>query len=338
MKNACIAAVVVGVLMGCSKDPVRDSDCPESMLISEFLNTDGLTIRIYDDGNAYFVTEEACTFAANYYDPGFYEETYNRTDSGVYIIIDTETYFAPIRETTLDFEGFAEAIDLIRTDIDQTELLLTNFTLQSPSTPTVDEYVELQNCLLNNTCDFIDNRFDLGEDPNDPSNTVLKFYSVAPTQDMVTSKTSVTTTLSYFEQGDDFWFEAKYFIEDNLPTTLADFESSYFLESPGPRIIFRGDKLAIENKFGEKLTFNQPEGISQSFPLNQWVTVKVHLRYDEINGIVQLWQDGVLLIDETGPNLPLGISIQNRVEMGITATQKECTLYLDDVRFSDQEF
>ena len=337
MKNVCMMIFAVGILMGCSKDPVMDNRCPEAMLISEFVNTDGLTIRIYEDGNAYILEEETCTFAAAYYDPGFYEETYNRTDSGVYIIIDAETYFAPIREATLDFEGFGEAIDLIRTDLDQTELLLTNFTLLSPSTPTVDEYVALQNCLLNNTCDFIDNRFDLTEDPEDASNTVLRFYSVAPSANMVTSKTSVTTTLSYFEKGDDFWFEAKYYIKDNLPTTLADFESSYFLESPGPRIIFRGDRLAIENKFGEKLTFNQPESTGKSFPLNQWVTVKVHLKYDEINGIIQLWQDGVLLIDETGPNLPLDFSIQNRLEMGITATQKECTLYLDDVRFSDQE-
>ncbi len=337
MKNAFLVAMAL-TLIACSKDPIVVRRCPEAMLISEFVNTDGLTIRIYEDGNAYFVNEGACTFAATYYDPGFYEETYNRTDSGVYIIVDENTYLPPIRTTSLDFEGFGDAIDLIRTEIDQTELFLTNFTLQSPSAPTVDEYVDLQNCILNGTCDFIDNRFDLAEDPMNASNTVMKFYSVPPSQDMITSKTSVSTSLSYFEQGDDFWFEAKYFIEDNLPTTLADFESSYFLESPGPRIIIRGDKLAIENKFGEKLTFNQPEGTSQSFPLNQWVTVKVHLKYDEINGVVQLWQDGVLLIDETGPNLPLDISIQNRVEMGITATQKECTLYLDDVRFSDEEF
>lgn len=338
MKNICLTPLVLGILMACSKDPIVNDSCPGVMIISEFVNTDGLTIRIYEDGNAYFVNEGECTFAATYYDTGFYEETYNRTDSGVYIFVDANTYLAPIRTASLDFEGFGDAIDLIRTEIDQTELFLTNFTLQSPSAPTVDEYVDLQNCILNGTCDFIDNRFDLVEDPMNASNTVMKFYSVPPTQNMVTSKTSVTTTLSYFEQADDFWFEAKYFIEDNLPTTLADFESSYFLESPGPRIIIRGDKLAIENKFGEKLTFNQPEGTSQSFPLNQWVTVKVHLKYDEINGVVQLWQDGVLLINETGPNLPLDISIQNRVELGITATQKECTLYLDDVRFSDEEF
>ena len=338
MKNIYLVIAVMGIILACSKDPIENNSCPEAMLISEFVNTDGSTIRIYEDGNAYFVTEGECLFAANYYNPGFYEETYNRTDSGVYIIIDDETYFAPIREATLDFEGFDEAIDLIRTDLDQTELLLTNFTLQSPSTPTVDEYVALQNCLLNNICDFIDNRFDLAEDPEDPSNTVLKFYSVAPSESMVTSKTSVTTTLSYFEKGDDFWFEAKYYIKDNLPTTLADFESSYFLESPGPRIIIRGDQLAIENKFGEKLTFDQQAETGKSFPLDQWVTVKVHLKYDDNIGTVQLWQDGILLIDETGPNLPLDISIQNRVEMGITATQKECTLYLDDVRFSDEEF
>ncbi|MEQ8680823.1 MAG: hypothetical protein RID25_13760, partial [Cyclobacteriaceae bacterium] len=145
MKNICLIPIVLGILMACSKDPIVNDSCPGVMIISEFVNTDGLTIRIYEDGNAYFVNEGECTFPATYYDTGFYEETYNRTDSGVYIFVDVNTYLAPIRTASLDFEGFGDAIDLIRTEIDQTELFLTNFTLQSPSAPTVDEYVDLQN-------------------------------------------------------------------------------------------------------------------------------------------------------------------------------------------------
>lgn len=332
-----VLPIILLTLMACSKeDPMTtEGSCsPGHELVLTFVNTDNITVQIYDDGNAYFLSNSSCEFVGKYYDPDFDAKTFNRTDSGVYYILGNDSYLAPVRDTSLDFEGFENALDLFRTDIDQADLFLTNFTLQSPSARTVDEYVALQQCILKGTCDFIDNKILLVTDPTNPDNTVMEFYAIPPDAEMVTSKTSVSTTLAYFEKGDDFWFEARYFIKDNLPTTLADFESSFFLESPGPRIIIRGDKLAIENKFNEKLTFDQPASATKAFPLNQWVTVKVHLSYDAQDGMVQLWQDGELIVDQRGPTMPLDMWIQDRVEIGITATQKSCTLYLDDVRFS----
>jgi hypothetical protein len=73
-------------------------------------------------------------------------------------------------------------------------------------------------------------------------------------------------------------------------------------------------------------------------PLGQWFTVKIHLRYDEEEGgIIQLWQDGNLIIDEVGINLALANAIQDRVEVGITATSNKCVMYMDDIIVSSSE-
>ncbi|QNL20401.1 heparin lyase I family protein [Hyphobacterium sp. CCMP332] len=328
------------LLISCRDDALNvNNGCPPLKVVSEFVNQGGDHIRIFEDGKAYYVNESGCSFAAQYFDPNFYADTYLNTDSGIYLIISEGEYLSPIRNQYLDFEGFNNTLDIFRMDISQDSLFLNSFTLQSPSAPTVEDYVALRKCIFEGTCDFIDNKFELIPDPviiN--NNTVLKFYAVPPSPSMTTSKSSVSTTLSYFEKGDDFWFEAKFYISGNLPTTLADFESSFFFESPGPRIIFRGDQLAIENKFNEKLTFDQPEQSAIPFPTNQWVTVKVHLTYDVQNGIVQMWQDGELIIDQIGPTIPLELWIHDRIEFGISATSNECTLYMDDIRFSDEAF
>lgn len=335
-----LSFIAILILQGCSNnDPQKESSCPlQEQLLSEFQNEDGLTIRIYSDGNAYFFSEAGCQIAASYFEPDFYERTFNRTDSGVYWKVDDQTYLATIREAFLTFEEEEAALDLIRREIDQNEQIITNFTLQSPAAPTVADYIALQSCILEGSCDFIDNRFDLAVDPLDNTNKVLRLFSVAPEGDMITSKTSMVSSLVYFEQTDDFWFEAKYYVEDNLPTTLADFESSFFTESPGPRILVTGTQLAIENKFAEKRIYRQSATTAKSFPTREWVTVRVHLKYDTTEGIIQLWQNGELLIDTRGPNIPFDFWIQDRVEFGISATSETCTMYMDDVRFSDHEF
>ncbi len=327
------------LFLSCRDDALNvNNGCPPLKVVSEFVNQGGERIRIFEDGKAYFVNKSGCSFAAQYFDPNFYSDTYLNTDSGIYLIISEGEYLSPIRSQFLDFEGFDNTLDIFRKDIAQDSLFLNSFTLQSPSTPTVDDYVALRKCIFDGSCDFIDNKFELSQDPLNQNKTVLKFFAVPPSPSMITSKSSVSTTLSYFEKGDDFWFEAKYYISGELPTTLADFESSFFFESPGPRIIFRGDYLAIENKFNEKLTYVQPEESEVPFPMNQWVKLKLHLKYDDQNGKVQMWQDDLLIIDQSGPTIPLDFWIQDRIELGISATSNECTLYMDDLRFSDQEF
>lgn len=332
-----IAFFSVLLLGSCSTDDLQIVTCVDGMLpIYEYTNPDGIHVQVYNNGEAYIIEDGVCEFGAQFFTPGF-EDVYVRNENGVFIDVDG-VLFKAFRNFTEDFEELADDFDFLISDISPTDRLFDGFTMQSPSAKTVEEYVQLRQCILNETCDFIDNRFDLVPDPVDADNAVLKFYSIAPSTDMVTAKSSIVSSLLFFEKGDDFWFEGNFYLEGDYPTTIADFESSYFEGSLGPRIFFDNDVLFVENKFGPKLKFEQAEGSKISFPKNQWVTLKIHLKYDEVNGEIELWQDDQLIIDATGPNMPVDFWIQDRLEIGITATAAETTLYVDDVRISDEEF
>ena len=283
-------------------------------------------------------SEIRSTFAAQFFTPGFFEQNYVRTPTSISAKLDDGTLLPLFESFVEDFEGHENALDMIILDPEDRTRFYSSFTLQSPSAKTVSEYVDLRQCILDGSCDFIDNRFDLVADPEAPDNTVLKLFSVAPTSDMVTAKTSISSTLVAFEKGDDFWFEGRFFIEGELPTTIADFESSHFVSGPGPRLIFKGSHLAVENKFGSELTYRQQAGGEVNFPTNEWVTVKVHLLYDEENGKIEVWQDGVLIIDATGQNIPVDFWLQDGIEVGISATSSETSMYLDDLRFGREAF
>jgi hypothetical protein len=62
---------------------------------------------------------------------------------------------------------------------------------------------------------------------------------------------------------------------------LLTMKNSYFNESPGPRIVFNGNALAIENKFGDKIKYYQDTPVA--FQTGEWVTVKVHFLFSETN-------------------------------------------------------
>ena len=51
-------------------------------------------------------------------------------------------------------------------------------------------------------------------------------------------------------------------------------------------------------------------------------------------GIIQVWQNDQLIIDTIGPNMPLSFWVQDRIEVGISATSEEVVLYIDDIKFS----
>jgi len=76
-----------------------------------------------------------------------------------------------------------------------------------------------------------------------------------------------------------------------------------------------------------------------TIPQGEWFTVKVHLKYsNENDGIIELWQDGALLISTAGINLPTSNSIQNVLEVGVTATSIGCILLFDNMRISEIPF
>jgi len=174
-------------------------------------------------------------------------------------------------------------------------------------------------------------------DPANALNRVLKFTSVPPSANMVTAKSSISSSLNYYIKDSGIWFQADYYIGNGMPFSLVDFENAYFNQHPGPRVVIRNNKLEIENKFGAKLNYNNTSGIS--IPQNQWFNIKVHLKYSNKNdGIIELWQDGTLLISTTGINLPTSNSIQNKLEVGISATSIGCELYFDNMRISETPF
>jgi len=326
------------MLIGCSGKIAEPSGCPDNVAaLASFTTPDGQNVMVYEDGKAYVIEDGTCTFAVQYFDPDFMAEHYVTTAAGTFLIADGGELFPTKSDFVEDFEGHAKFTELFVTSLADTQLYWTSFTLQSPAAPTVPDYVALRKCILDGTCTFIDNRIDLVPDPEDGGNTVLKFTSVAPNADMITAKSSIASSLNYYLKDSEVWFQADYFIESGMPFSLVDFENSYFDEAPGPRVVIRGRKLAIENKFGAKQNFTHES--DASIPMNRWFTVKVHLKYsDENDGVVELWQDGAQLISTTGVTLPTLNSIQNVLEVGVSATPVGCTLLVDDVRISATAF
>lgn len=325
-------------LISCKKKESPEDQCPDaSSLLSSFTDNSGNNIKIYNNGEAWILDDQTCTFVANYFDPQFIEKNYLITDSVIYIRTDDGDLFRTRNVFFEDFETANSFIDLLATSTADTGKYWTSFVLQSPLAPSVSDYVALRTCILNGTCDFLDNRIDLIEDPANAANKILQFTAVAPSANMVTSKSSFESALPYFPQNSDLWFEAKFNVRTNLPFSLVDFENNFFEESPGPRIVFRNNCLAVENKFGSKINYLQDNPIE--FPIQTWVTVKIHLKFSSAsNGLIQLWQNSNLIINKSGITLPLPNSIQNSLEIGISATSLNSILWVDDIRISDTEF
>lgn len=318
--------------LNCKKDGV----CPEeSDILDSFTTEDGITGFVTTDGKAYIEDNNGCNFYVQYFNPG-YDSIYVFTDSGIYI--NTEDGPFPVSNNFFeDFENYEQFIDIITMSITDTNLYWNSFTLQSPLAPEIQDYVDLRNCILAGTCGFLDNTIQIITDPTNDLNKVIQFYSVASTGNMITAKCSIDKQSNYFVKGMNLWYEAKYYIVNGMPYSLVDFENSYFDQSPGPRVVIEDNKLAIENKFAEKITYYPTSGLA--VPTNQWFTVKVHFYLsDEQDGIIEMWQDGNLILSTTGINIPLSISIQNSLELGISATDIGATLLVDDVRLSEFPF
>lgn len=335
LNNTWPIIFVVILSAGSCKD--SSTGCPpESDILTSFVSETGITGIVTNSGEAYIQDDEGCTFWVQYFTPGF-DSIYVFSDTGLYIQTDEGDLFPVTNSFYDDCEQYDTFLDLMATSIEDTDKHWNSFVLQSPLAQTVEEYVNLRECIFNGTCDFLDNRIDVVSDPLNASNTVIQFTSVAPSENMITAKSSIERTFNYFNKGMDLWYEAKYFIVSGMPFSFADFENSYFDQSPGPRIIVDGNALAIENKFGDKIEYfpTAPPDI----PIGQWFTIKVHFQFsDTNNGIIELWQDGILLMSHTGINLPLFNSIQNSLEVGISSTSIGCVMLVDDIRLSPEAF
>ena len=259
------------LLMGCSGsaqdtrmadttiDPVDDKEV-ELTLVQE-----GTTFKLYR-GGIYRVNEQSgrWDFVAEGYDPDYYEKNYVEQNGAIFRKHENGKLYRVGQEFSDDFENARTIRDLIGV-----ERGWTAFTLQSPKSPTVEDYVRLRKRILTGQGDFLDNRIEPSGEVSHSGQTALKAYSVPRSGDAVTNKASLETELIHFVRGDDVWFAGWYYVpaEGGMPFTLMDLETTWFKEHPGIRIMVFGEKyLGVELKWGGKPTYRQPRGKEIVFP------------------------------------------------------------------------
>jgi hypothetical protein len=173
----------------------------KTSLLAEFTDEDNTVYLLYQNGALYRERADRsgrsgqCEFVEQYFAPNFLQQHYLVTDSGVYRKLDT-LLFSTNNRIAEPFERYASVTALFIASVRDTAKFWTDFTLQSPRAPSVSDYVRLRQCIMRGTCDFLDNRIDLAPDPQNTAsaNQTLRFRSVAPSQGMVTAKSSITST------------------------------------------------------------------------------------------------------------------------------------------------
>ncbi len=333
IRNWMVAFLCLAGLAACKKY----NDCPSGVDVLETYEIDGQSVAIYADGQAYLLKKGLCSDPITYFEPNFAIQNYVIDSTGVFIRTDAGDLFPTRNRFEDDFEDYIDFKDVFAQGVQDTNKFWVSFTAQSPDNPEISDYVALRQCIMGGTCAFTDNRMELIEEPGNVGNHVIRFTAVKPKRNMVTSKMSFDSPLPYFVKGMDLWFQARYKIEGPFPYSLVDFENPYFESSPGPRIVFENGALAWENKFGAKEKTLQTTPVN--VPQNAWFTLKVHIFLtNTVDGRVEIWQDGALILAANGKTLPTYNSIQSSLEVGISASSEATTVLLDDLRISDVAF
>ena len=210
-------------------------------------------------------------------------------------------------------------------------------TLQSPKVNSVKKYTELHRDLMMGG-KFRDNRMDLNTKIVHSGKKSLRFYAVHPDETTGNvSKSLIEKKDLCFAKGDHIWFSAWYYLEKGTPATMVDFETRRLYGGPGIRLMIRKRQfVTMELKFADKPVFNQFE---VPMPRNKWFNLKLHLvlsNHDD--GLVEIWQDGKKILSTNGRTLPTHDTIYNAMQVGITATPRETSLYVDDVIVSNKPF
>ncbi|NOR64335.1 MAG: membrane or secreted protein [Rhodobacteraceae bacterium] len=202
-------------------------------------------------------------------------------------------------------------------------------TLQSPATPKVADYIALGRAVIHEGADFIDNQVLAERENVAVGQGAARFVAVQPSVGMVTSKADILTGQMWFVSGDDLWFRGRFLFENGVPYSLVDFEDNNVRGSPGIRVVIDGQRyFGVELKAGSKPRLRQQVA---EIPLGRWFELVVHIGLDEVRGPVQVWQDGVLVLDGEMQTLPSVGSLLNSFELGITATDMAAVMLLDDV-------
>ena len=310
---------------------------PDDSMVELTAEHEGTTYKLVD-GDLYRVASaDRLEFVEKIYEPNFREQNYTEADGQVWRE-DRESgqRFRATRNFAENFENADRITDLIGV-----ERGWNAFTLQSPRTSTVPEYVQLRNRILQGQADFIDNRVEPSSEVVHSGARALKCFCLPPSGSMTCGKSSLSMELLYFHKGDDVWYSGWYFIaEGGMPLTLMDLETTWIKEHPGIRIMIEDGVAMFELKWAVRPKYRQPVTSRVSIPVGRWVHLKACLRLSEkTDGRVQLWQDGQQLLDERGQTLPLAGSVYDSLEVGISAHSfgpEPATVYVDDVVISDQ--
>ncbi|MCD6049256.1 MAG: hypothetical protein K0Q55_659 [Verrucomicrobia bacterium] len=172
----------------------------------------------------------------------------------------------------------------------------------------------------------------------------LKLHAV-PYDGRTASKADIQWEKFTFGKGQEVWFSGWYYLVGGTDAELVflwDLETTQFRGSPGRRLyIQNGGWLASDlGKWWSGKTFRQVKGQETAFPKDQWVHLRVHMLLSENDkGHMEVWQNGVQVLDAKGKTLPTGRTLYSRLQVGITANgnQKATnTLYLDDIELSNR--
>lgn len=269
------------------------------------------------------------------YDPAFYEQSFVVEDGVIYRLDDDGQRYPIVRHFTEGFEDAAGIRDLIGI-----ERGWTSFTLQSPEAPTVSNYVNLSQQILDGQAEFLDNRVEPSSERAHSGAQSLLAMSVAPGRGMCCTKASLNTDLLHFVKGDEVWFSAWFYVEEAGDfITLMDLESTFVRGQPGMRIRLHKGLLEFElAKWEPNRVYRQPENDRIAFPTERWVQIEARLTLsEEEDGTIQLLQDGRLIIDRQGQTLPFAEAVYDNLQVGLSAYTggpEPAILYVDDLAIS----
>ncbi len=326
--------------VGCGPGPTI-SPMPDSQ-VEVTRRMDGEEFKLASDGNVYRMVDggKRWSFHAVAYDPVAMANAFVvEGDEVIRVSPDSDKRYRVLRNFTETFEGLGEGVSGLRNLVEETRQRWGSFTLQSSATPTVEQYVELRQKIIAGESDFLDAVVAPTNEQAHSGESSLKCVADVKSGDMITTKSSLSSPLLYFKSGDDFWFEAYYFVQGALPMTLVDLECEFAEQHPGIRLcIFESGQLGVELKALDKPKYRQRAGSQVKFPTERWVRVKAHFGLSITDGVVEVWQEDAKIVNEKGTTLPFRSAIYSSLEVGISAHSfgdRPCTLYVDDVRVSD---
>jgi hypothetical protein len=188
------------------------------------------------------------------------------------------------------------------------------------------------------------NQLQISTEIRHSGNRALKFVA-APYDGVTASKADIQLGGLPFTRGSEVWFSGWYFLaggSDAGLTFLWDLEASGKWQSPGRRLFLQEDECLASDlgKWWGSKTVRQAGGRGIKFPKDQWVQLRVHLVLSERDdeGLIEVWQDGVKVLDAQAQTLPTAKTVYDRLQVGLTANGNRShsqTLYLDDVILSN---